>query len=187
MILQAIGETPKEQTPSAGDSPQAAPTPDPAHSIDARSSKALLESAPVAIYHTDAAGNMTYSNPEYRRIFGLKIGHSPDAWAERLHPGDRARMEEAWADFCLHPVPSRFGYRTQSIDGDVRHFSEQVVAVEGVPGWVGHHQRFHRPGHRARQFAQDRNHVPQHLRSGADRHCLRRPQRQDHALQSGPS
>ncbi|HWG70566.1 MAG TPA: PAS domain S-box protein [Steroidobacteraceae bacterium] len=99
---------------------------------------ALLDSAPVAIYHTDAAGNMTYANPEYRRMFGLEIGHGPDAWSERVFPADRRRMEQAWAEFCNHPAPSRFdGYRTRAEDGSVRHFSEQVVAAEGVPGWVG--------------------------------------------------
>ncbi len=103
---------------------------------DAVSAGALLESAPVAIYHTDAAGNMIYGNPEYRRIFGLKAGHDPDAWALRVHPDDRARMERAWADFCRQPIPSRFAYRTQA-DGEVRNFSEQVVAANGVPGWVG--------------------------------------------------
>jgi PAS domain S-box-containing protein len=103
---------------------------------DAVSAGALLESAPVAIYHTDAAGNMLYANPEYRRIFGLEIGHSPDAWAQRVHPDDRARMEHAWADFCRQPGSSRFAYRTQA-DGEIRHFSEQVVAADGVPGWVG--------------------------------------------------
>lgn len=103
---------------------------------DAVSAGALLESAPVAIYHTDAAGNMLYANPEYRRIFGLEIGHSPDAWAQRVHPDDRARMEHAWADFCRRPGSSRFAYRTQA-DGEIRHFSEQVVAADGVPGWVG--------------------------------------------------
>jgi PAS domain S-box-containing protein len=103
---------------------------------DAVSDAALLESAPVAIYHTDAAGNMLYANPEYRRMFGLQIGHGADAWALRVHPDDRARMERAWADFCRQAVPSRFAYRTQA-DGEVRHFSEQVVAADGVPGWVG--------------------------------------------------
>ena len=34
------------------------------------------------------------------------------------------------------PVPSRFAYRTQSDDGTIRHFSEQVVA-DGHGGWVG--------------------------------------------------
>jgi len=104
---------------------------------DVGSDRALLESAPVAVYHTDAAGNMTYSNPEYRRMFGLEPGHSPDAWTQRLHPGDRLRMERAWADFCLQPIPCRFGYRTQDEDGDIRHLSERVVAVDGTSGWVG--------------------------------------------------
>jgi PAS domain S-box-containing protein len=104
---------------------------------DVGSDRALLESAPVAIYYTDAAGNMTYSNPEYRRIFGLKIGHSPDAWTQFVHPDDRVRMAQAWAEFCLQPAPSRFHYRTQGGDGSVRDFSEQVVAVDGLPGWIG--------------------------------------------------
>ena len=111
----------------------AAPT-----ATDAAMAAALIESAPVAIYHTDAAGNMTYSNPEYRRIFGLQVGHGPDAWAERVHPDDRARMEREWAQFCRQPSPRRFdGYRTLAEDGTVRHFSEQVVAARGIPGWLG--------------------------------------------------
>jgi PAS domain S-box-containing protein len=131
MISRAIGATPEERTDPAGDSSRTSLT------IDALSGRALLESAPVAIYHTDAAGNLTYSNPEYRRIFGLQLGHSPDAWALRLHPGDRLRMEQAWSDFCRNPGSCRFAYRTQAIDGTIRHLSEQVVAVEGVTGWMG--------------------------------------------------
>jgi PAS domain S-box-containing protein len=103
---------------------------------DFASARALLDSAPVAIYHTDAAGNMSYSNPEYRRIFGLKPDQSTDTWAQRVHPDDRERMEQAWTEFCRLRIPSRFAYRTL-FDGAVRHFSEQVVAAEGVPGWVG--------------------------------------------------
>jgi PAS domain S-box-containing protein len=106
--------------------------------LSVMTAQALLESAPVAIYHTDAAGNMTYSNPEYRRMFGLEVGHSPDAWSKRVHPDDRVRMEKIWTEFCRHPKPSRFdGYRTQSEDGTVRHISEQVVPADGVDGWVG--------------------------------------------------
>ncbi len=147
---------------------------------------ALLDSAPVAIYHTDAAGNMTYANPEYRRMFGLDIGHGPDAWSERVFPADRTRMEQAWAEFCNHPVPSRFdGYRTRADDGSVRHFSEQVVATAGGPRLGRHDQRFYRPRGRPRQSAQGRNTVQQYLRSGAHRHRLCRSQRQAPALQSG--
>ena len=91
----------------------------------------------MAIYHTDAAGNMSYSNPEYRRIFGLKPDQSTDTWAQRVHPDDRERMEQAWTEFCRSRIPSRFSYRTLTADGAIRHFSEQVVAANGVPGWVG--------------------------------------------------
>jgi len=109
----------------------------PSSPADGQSDRALLESAPIAIYHTDAAGDIIYANPEYRRMFGLEVGHSPDAWAQRVHPDDRARMKVAWADFCRQPVPSRFDYRTEAGDGTFHHFSEQVVAANGVPGWVG--------------------------------------------------
>jgi PAS domain S-box-containing protein len=98
----------------------------------------LLETAPVAIYHTDAAGDVIYCNPEYRRMFALQPGYRPDAWAQRVHAADRARMQDAWADFCRQPRPTRFdSYRTQADDGSVRHFSEQVVAADGTGGWVG--------------------------------------------------
>jgi PAS domain S-box-containing protein len=133
MTSQSIGRTLTAPAPAPA-SAQSQPAGYGAAS--AASAAALIESAPVAIYHTDAAGNMTYSNPEYRRIFGLKLGHSPDAWAQRVHPDDRARMEQAWGEFCLHATASRFAYRTQWDDGTIRHFSEQVVA-DGNGGWVG--------------------------------------------------
>ena len=92
-IGQALTSVPAGAAESAGAAPDALAL-----------TKALLDSAPVAVYHTDAAGNMTYSNPEYRRIFGLELGHDPDAWAQRVHPEDRARMQSAWAEFCRRPT-----------------------------------------------------------------------------------
>jgi PAS domain S-box-containing protein len=135
MTLRTIGRTlaGQAQAPAAV---QAAETPSPPLHPGAISAGALLDSAPVAVYHADAAGNMVYSNAEYRRIFGLELVHGPDDWARRVHPDDRVRMQQAWADFCRQPAPRRFAYRTQ-YDGEIRHFSEQVVAVEGGSGWVG--------------------------------------------------
>jgi PAS domain S-box-containing protein len=135
MTLRTIGTTlaGQAQAPAAA---RAAETVPPAPNPGAISAGALLDSAPVAIYHADAAGNMIYNNTEYCRIFGLEPVHSPDDWARRVHPDDRARMQQAWADFCRQPGPSRFAYRTLD-DGEVRHFSEQVVAADGVSGWIG--------------------------------------------------
>jgi len=131
-----IGQATAAEAAQAGETPDGGLPAAPSVHLGAPSAGALLESSPVAIYHTDAAGNMVYGNPEYRRIFGLKAGHGPDAWVQRVHPEDRERMEHAWADFCLQAGPRRFAYRTLD-GGEVRHFSEQVVAADGVPGWVG--------------------------------------------------
>jgi PAS domain S-box-containing protein len=101
---------------------------------------ALADSAPVAIYHADGAGHLTYANPQYRAMFGLAPGQSLDDWAQALHPTDRPRMQAMWAEFFRHrSVSVRFEYRTQTSTGEIRHLAEHVVAVsaEGVKGFVG--------------------------------------------------
>jgi len=97
----------------------------------------LAASAPVAIYHTDATGNITYANPAYRKMFGLGPDQSLNDWAQGVHPTDRARVEEVWADFSFDPRPVKFQYRTQATDGTIRFLAEDVVVAVGVPGYVG--------------------------------------------------
>jgi PAS domain S-box-containing protein len=99
--------------------------------------RALLESAPVAVYHSDSSTDLNYCNPAYRRIFGLGPEQSPDDWATGVHPEDRPRIEALWKDFRKRPRSLRFDYRTLQSDGTVRFHTEQVAAVEGVPGFVG--------------------------------------------------
>jgi len=102
--------------------------------------RALADSAPVAIYHADGAGHLTYANPQYLAMFGLVPGQSLDDWAQALHPTDRPQMEALWAEFFLRWTRSaRFDYRTQASTGEIRHMAEHVVAVtaEGVKGFVG--------------------------------------------------
>ncbi|MBS0388693.1 MAG: PAS domain-containing protein [Proteobacteria bacterium] len=98
---------------------------------------ALIESAPVAMYQTDGEGNRVYANPEYRRVFGLGVEQGADDWLQGVHPDDRARMERSWADFRTHPCPMIFEYRTAPQDGVVRHYTEQVVPVNGMAAFVG--------------------------------------------------
>ena len=99
--------------------------------------RALAMSAPVALYHSDMRGNVTYTNAEYRRIFRLEEDHTADAWSQSVHPEDRARMQADWADFCRNPRPRRFEYRTEPTAGRVRYFAEQVVAARGMSGFIG--------------------------------------------------
>jgi PAS domain S-box-containing protein len=104
---------------------------------DAVLAHALLQSAPVAIYHTDATSEVSYVNPEYRRVFGLTAEESSNDWARAIHATDRRRIEEVWSDFCRQPRPMKFEYRVQPVGGEVRYFREQLVPATGVPGFVG--------------------------------------------------
>jgi len=100
---------------------------------------ALTENAPVAIYHADHAGHLTFGNPKYREMFGLSLGQSLDDWAQAVHPIDRARIESTWADFFKAPRGTmQFEYRTKS-DAGIRWLAEHVVAAtsHGVTGFVG--------------------------------------------------
>jgi two-component system, NtrC family, sensor kinase len=99
--------------------------------------RARLESAPVAIYHTDVRGQIIYANPEYRRFLGLGPTESLENWINVVHADDRSRMQASWADFCLKPRHVAFEYRTVSREGTTRFLTEQVVAALGTAGYIG--------------------------------------------------
>ena len=151
---------------------------------DAAAARALLDSAPVAIYHTDAAGNMSYSNPEYRRIFGLKPDQSMDTWAQRVHPDDRERMEQAWTEFCRQRIPSRFDLPHAHRRRCDTSFLGASRRRERCARLGGNHHRLYRLGRSTRRFTPRRNPVSQHLRPSAARHRVCRSQRQILAVQS---
>jgi len=136
LLCSAQPGTPAQAEPSAAPAASAPPA-TPAPRSDAALARALIESAPVAIYHADGETDIDYVNPEYRRVFGLAPEQSVNDWAQGVHPEDRARMEATWADFCRQPRPMRFEYRTLPRNGVVRFFAEQVVPVAGGDGFVG--------------------------------------------------
>ena len=93
--------------------------------------QAMIANAVVAMYHADLKGAITYLNPEYRRVFNLSPDQSTDEWADAVHPEDRSRMQQAWADFCANPRYAEFQYRTTSRSGELRTFLETVVPLYG--------------------------------------------------------
>jgi PAS domain S-box-containing protein len=100
----------------------------------------LADFAPVAIYHADRTGHLTYANPQYRAMFSLSPVQSLDDWAQAIHPDDRRRIETLWAAFFGRRSESmRFEYAAVSAGGERRHLCEHVVAIAapGVEGFVG--------------------------------------------------
>ncbi len=99
--------------------------------------KALLDSAPVAVYHVNPASDLTFVNSEYRRMFGLAPDQAPEDWVHGVHPEDRERVETICADFSRHPRAMTFEYRAVLADAAARFYAEKVVPVEGLTGHVG--------------------------------------------------
>jgi PAS domain S-box-containing protein len=97
----------------------------------------LLDSAPVAIYYTDTQSESGYVNPEYRRMFRLAPDQNVEDWPQAVHPEDRARIEERWADFLRRPCDTRLEYRALGEGDAVRYYAEHVVPTEAISGFVG--------------------------------------------------
>jgi PAS domain S-box-containing protein len=97
----------------------------------------IIDSAPVAIYLTDERGDVTIANPEYRRLLQLGPDDSLRDWARGVHPEDRARVEDAWTEFCADPRSSAFQYRSAAGEAQSRVLAEQVNVARTIPGYVG--------------------------------------------------
>lgn len=100
---------------------------------------ALTQGAPVAIYHADAAGKLTFANSLYRTMFQLTAEQRLDDWLHIVHPTDRQRMKDSWAAFCQSPQAAQFQWRCLTSNGQTRFMSETIVpiSVEGMAGFVG--------------------------------------------------
>jgi PAS domain S-box-containing protein len=96
----------------------------------------VLDSAPAALYYVDAARGIDYCNAEYRRIFGLRPDQRPNEWAQGVHAEDLERIKQGWADYCSHPRPMAFEYRTRPEGGALRFYSEHVQPLGGE-GYIG--------------------------------------------------
>jgi PAS domain S-box-containing protein len=99
--------------------------------------RAVGDSAPVAIYRTDAQGNLNYVNPAYRKVFGLARDQQVNDWPIHVHPDDRAQLQADCSDFYRHPRAMHLAYRTMPPGGELRHFTEHCVPIEGASGFVG--------------------------------------------------
>jgi PAS domain S-box-containing protein len=97
----------------------------------------LLDCAPVAIYYDDAENESVYVNREYRRMFRLAPDQNVNDWPQAVHPEDRARIVQLWAEFLSSPRALRLEYRALGEGDALRYYSENVVPTQGIAGFVG--------------------------------------------------
>jgi PAS domain S-box-containing protein len=107
-----------------------------------RKFRVLSDSSPVGVFHTDAAGKCTYTNPRWQEMFGLDLAMSlGEGWARTLHPDDRAAVFETWGQAAETGADFAMEFRVRRLDGSVRQVRSRGRAVRteggGVSGYVG--------------------------------------------------
>ena len=81
-----------------------------------------LESAGKGVWEADIANNSVYYSPMWKRMRGFDVDEEVDssvaAWLQRVHPGDRDRIQEIVARQNSGEIPrNAFEYRERHRDG----------------------------------------------------------------------
>jgi PAS domain S-box-containing protein len=98
--------------------------------------------SPLGIFHTDTHGKCVFVNDRWCEITGLSAEESlGDGWAETLHPEDRSRVFEAWAEATRTRSVFKAEYRFVDRAGVVHLVLGQALAIRDgrgdVTGYVG--------------------------------------------------
>lgn len=97
----------------------------------------LVESAPIAIYETDAQGSCIFVNKKWRELTGLKLEEAlGDGWQEGLHKEDRTRVFKQWHEHMRDHKPWNMDYRFCTSDGEVSWLMAKAVALRDTDGRV---------------------------------------------------
>ena len=98
--------------------------------------RGLAEAAPVGIFQNDGEGLFRYVNDRWSAIADMSAGEAAGVgWMRALHPGDRARVREAWIEALAGRSPFTLRFRFLRPDG-----TETWVmgnAVRQAEGWIG--------------------------------------------------
>ncbi len=102
----------------------------------------IAEASPVGIFHADASGDCTYTNPRFREIFGLTLDQSlGGAWRKAIHPADQEVFFSELAQLARRGGSFSLEYRLLKPGGEVVHVHGMARAVSwGEPpqrGFVG--------------------------------------------------
>ncbi|NER80269.1 MAG: PAS domain S-box protein, partial [Leptolyngbya sp. SIO1D8] len=103
---------------------------------------ALVETAPVGIFRTDAVGHCTYVNDCCCQLVGLPLETVLGrGWEQGLHPEDRDWVTTEWDASIRENRPFQLEYRFQTSDGRVTWVKGQTIAERDrqgqVTGYVG--------------------------------------------------
>jgi PAS domain S-box-containing protein len=104
--------------------------------------RTLSEHAPLGVFHTDANGSCTYTNPRWQQIYGLSLKQSlGEGWSQALHPSDKDLVWRTWQAAASAGRDFDMEFRILRPDRDVRTVRGQARAVKdsagSINGYVG--------------------------------------------------
>lgn len=104
--------------------------------------RALADSLPVGVYHSDAQARNTYTNARWREIVGLDPEQSlGDGWRNTIHPEDRDAVLDHWRQVSRAGSEFEMTVRLLRPDGTVRHVIGRARSLHGpdgeITGYVG--------------------------------------------------
>jgi PAS domain S-box-containing protein len=103
----------------------------------------LAETAPLGIFRTDAAGQCTYTNPAWQRIYGVTPAAAlGEGWTGVLAPEDAAAVLEHWRRCVEQRQPFEMRYRVRRPgNGGPRQVWTRarplLTPAGGLSGYVG--------------------------------------------------
>lgn len=96
---------------------------------------AFVQLTPVGLFQTDARGHVTFVNDRWSEIAGLSPAMAVgEGWVAALHPDDRDRVVDAWAQALRAQQSSRCEYRFLRPDGRVTWVLGHAVAQHDADG-----------------------------------------------------
>ncbi|HMG64108.1 MAG TPA: PAS domain-containing protein, partial [Streptosporangiaceae bacterium] len=103
--------------------------------------RSLVQAGAQVIWVTTPDGRIAEDSPAWRWITGQSIDEfAASGWLDAVHPDDRERVEQEWADSLRSGQAFDSRYRIRSRSGSYRHYDVRAVAVERdgkIIEWVG--------------------------------------------------
>jgi len=104
--------------------------------------RALVEASAQPVWITNARGEVDAEIPSWQRYTGLSFEQTRgEGWLHALHPEDRARAAQDWAEACTAGSVFDAEFRVRRHDGMWRHMHARAVPVYSADGsireWVG--------------------------------------------------
>ncbi|MFL6428331.1 MAG: PAS domain S-box protein [Acidobacteriaceae bacterium] len=106
---------------------------------EARSEKVqLMEAIPEMVWVAGPAGKPEYANERWRAFTGAEPGNEPFGGMELIHPDDRERTAEVFADALRAKRPYEVEHRMRRADGTYRWVLARAQPLIDAAGKVAH-------------------------------------------------